>query len=170
MPKAPFSPSEIKVIAIFGIVITLWIMSNWYPQGARCYNDRPDWGHSPVPPGYRRIELGRGLALYRLGNTLMIGGVTSIGLASRDTGLATWVVSSIFDGMGGISAIWLILGIGAFTVLIHLVVPIGPVVNAVMLPPIVALAVALGQPPMLLALPVIFTASSLSCFHWMPWP
>ena len=90
---------------------------------------------------------------------LMIGGVTSIGLASRDTGLATWVVSSIFGDMGSISALWLISGIGAFTVLIHLVVPIGPVVNAVMIPPIVALAIALGQPPMLLALPVIFTAS-----------
>lgn len=31
--------------------------------------------------------------------------------------------------------------------------------NAVMIPPIVALAIALGLPPMLLALPVIFTAS-----------
>jgi sodium-dependent dicarboxylate transporter 2/3/5 len=68
-------------------------------------------------------------------------------------------VSSIFDGAGGVSTLWLILGISTFTVLIHLVVPIGPVVNAVMIPPIVALAIAIGQPPMLLALPVIFTAS-----------
>ena len=89
----------------------------------------------------------------------MIGAVSSIGLASRDTGLATWVVSSIFDGAGGISVLWLIIAISTFTVIIHFVVPIGPVVNAVMIPPIVALAIAIGQPPILLALPVIFTAS-----------
>jgi len=73
---------------------------------------------------------------------LMIGGVTSIGLASHDTGLTTWVVSSIFGGIVGVSTLWLLLGIGIFTVLIHLVVPIGPVVNAIMIPPIVALAIA----------------------------
>ena len=157
--KRPFSPSEIKVIAIFGIVITLWIMSNWYPQALDVTMIALIGGIALFLPGIGALSWGEASRSIGWEILLMIGGVTSIGLASRDTGLATWVVSSIFDGMGGISALCLILGIGAFTVLIHLVVPIGPVVNAVMIPPIVALAVALGQPPMLLALPVIFTAS-----------
>lgn len=51
------------------------------------------------------------------------------------------------------------LGVSTFTVLIHLVVPIGPIVDAVMIPPIVALAIAIDQPSMLITLPRIFTAS-----------
>ena len=110
-------------------------------------------------PGIRVIRWSEASQAIGWDILLMIGGVTSIGLASRDTGLATWVVSTIFDGADGLSVLWLVVGISAFTVLIHFVVPIGPVVNAVMIPPIVALALAIGQPPMLLALPVIFTAS-----------
>ena len=70
-----------------------------------------------------------------------------------------------FETISGLSApnslkgCLIALGVSTFTVLIHLVVPIGPIVDAVMIPPIVALAIALGLPPMLLALPVIFTAS-----------
>ncbi len=157
--KRPFGPSEVKVMAIFGIVIALWILSNWYPQALDVTMIALIGGIALFLPGIGVLSWGEASRSIGWEILLMIGGVTSIGLASRDTGLATWVVSSIFDDMGGISALWLILGIGAFTVLIHLVVPIGPVVNAVMIPPIVALAIALGQPPMLLALPVIFTAS-----------
>ena len=156
--KKPFSSDEIKVMAIFGIVIVLWILSNWFPS-LDVTMIALIGSVALFLPGIGVIswtDASRSIGWEIL---LMIGGVTSIGLASRDTGLATWVVSSIFDGAGGISTLWLILGISTFTVLIHLVVPIGPVVNAVMIPPIVALAIAIGQPPMLLALPVIFTAS-----------
>ena len=157
--KRPFSPSEVKVMTIFGIVIALWILSNWYPQALDVTMIALIGGIALFLPGIGVLSWGEASRSIGWEILLMIGGVTSIGLASRDTGLATWVVSSIFGDMGSISALWLISGIGAFTVLIHLVVPIGPVVNAVMIPPIVALAIALGQPPMLLALPVIFTAS-----------
>jgi sodium-dependent dicarboxylate transporter 2/3/5 len=40
-----------------------------------------------------------------------------------------------------------------------LILPIGPVVNAVLIPPIALLATASGQNPALYALPVAFTAS-----------
>ena len=157
--KKSFSSDEIKVMAVFGIVIVLWILSNWFPQSLDVTMIALIGSVVLFLPGIRVLgwsDASRSIGWEIL---LMIGGVTSIGLASRDTGLATWVVSSIFDGAGGLSNLWLILGISTFTVLIHLVVPIGPVVNAVMIPPIFALSVAIGQPPMLLALPAIFTAS-----------
>jgi|TARA_B110000495_G_scaffold199984_1_gene214374 sodium-dependent dicarboxylate transporter 2/3/5 len=157
--RSPFSSDEFKVIVVFGTVIGLWILSNWYPQTLDVTMIALIGGVVLFFPwiGVLRWEdASRSIGWDVL---LMIGGVTSIGLASRDTGLATWVVSSTFDSAGNVSALWLIVGISVFTVLIHLVVPIGPVVNAVMIPPIVALALAIGQPPMLLALPVIFTAS-----------
>lgn len=157
--KEPFSAGQKKVMAIFGIVIILWILSNWYPKALDVTMIALIGSVVFFLPGvgvstWKEASKGIGWDIL-----LMIGAVTSIGLASRDTGLATWVVSSIFDGAEGISVLWLIIAITTFTVLIHFVVPIGPVVNAVMIPPIVALAIAIDQPPMLLALPVIFTAS-----------
>ncbi|QXD23311.1 anion permease [Opitutia bacterium ISCC 51] len=157
--KEPLSTAQIKVMAIFGIVIFLWILSNWYPKALDVTMIALIGSVVFFLPGigvstWDKASKGIGWDIL-----LMIGAVTSIGLASRDTGLATWVVSAIFDGAGGISVLWLIVAISTFTVLIHFVVPIGPVVNAVMIPPIVALSIAIGQPPMLLALPVIFTAS-----------
>ena len=55
--------------------------------------------------------------------------------------------------IGGVAAI------SAFTVVIHLMLPIAPVINAVMIPPIMALGAAAGVNPALYAPPVIFTAS-----------
>jgi sodium-dependent dicarboxylate transporter 2/3/5 len=49
--------------------------------------------------------------------------------------------------------------ISAFTVVIHLMLPVSPVINAVMIPPIMLLAGEAGLNPTLYALPVIFTAS-----------
>ena len=157
--QRPFSLDEKKVMGVFGIVIVLWILSNWYPRELDVTMVALIGGIALFLPGIGVLTWGDASRSIGWEVLLMIGGVTSIGLASRDTGLTTWVVSSIFDGIAGVSTLWLLLGIGIFTVLIHLVVPIGPVVNAVMIPPIVALAIALGLPPMLLALPVIFTAS-----------
>lgn len=57
-----------------------------------------------------------------------------------------------FETISGLSApnslkgCLIALGVSTFTVLIHLVVPIGPIVDAVMIPPIVALAIAIDQP------------------------
>ncbi len=157
--KKPLSTSEIKVLVILGVVFALWILSNWFPRRLDVTMVALLGSAAFFLPGVRLMSWGEASKAISWDILLMIGGVTSIGFASRDTGLATWVVMSLFDGVGGIDTVWLILGVSAFTVLIHLVVPIGPIVNAVMIPPIVALAVTLGKPPMLIALPVIFTAS-----------
>lgn len=155
----PFSSTELKVMFILGLVLILWILSNWYPQRLDVTMVALLGSAAFFLPGIRLMPWSEASRAISWDILLMIGGVTSIGLASRDTGLATWVVMSLFDGVGEVDTLWLILGVSSFTVLIHLVVPIGPIVNAVMIPPIVALAIALGQPPMLIALPVIFTAS-----------
>lgn len=159
VPNKEFSSAEKKVIAVLGIVLVLWVLSNWFPQRLDVTMVALLGSVAFFLPGIRIMNWSDASRAISWDILLMIGGVTSIGLASRDTGLATWVVTSLFEGVGEIDTLWLILGVSAFTVLIHLVVPIGPIVNAVMIPPIVALAIAIGQPPMLIALPVIFTAS-----------
>tara|TARA_B100001123_G_scaffold386087_1_gene460150 strand:- start:2293 stop:3708 length:1416 start_codon:yes stop_codon:yes gene_type:complete len=157
--KEPLNIGQKKVMAIFGIVIVLWILSNWFKDALDVTMIALSGSIVLFLPGIgvsKWKEASKGIGWDIL---LMVGAVTSIGLASRDTGLACWAVSSIFDGAGGISILWLLVAISTFTVLIHFVLPIGPVVNAVMIPPIMALAIAIGQPPILLVLPVIFTAS-----------
>ena len=52
----------------------------------------------------------------------------------------------------------IIAAVSAFTVIIHLVIPIAPVINTVLIPPIVLLALNSGHNPALYAIPVAFTA------------
>jgi sodium-dependent dicarboxylate transporter 2/3/5 len=89
----------------------------------------------------------------------MVGGVTSLGAASVKTGLAKWLVDASLGGLAAWEAVWVVAAISAFTVLVYLILPIGPVIVAVVIPPIVALATASGRNPALYALPVVFTAS-----------
>jgi sodium-dependent dicarboxylate transporter 2/3/5 len=90
---------------------------------------------------------------------LMIGGVTSLGAASAKTGLAQWLAGSVLGGLADWHTVLVLLAISAFTVVIHLMLPIAPVINAVMIPPIMVLGAAAGVNPVLYALPVVFTAS-----------
>jgi sodium-dependent dicarboxylate transporter 2/3/5 len=90
---------------------------------------------------------------------LMIGGVTSLGAASAKTGLAKWLVEASLGSLHGWNVVLVLLVIGAFTVVVHLLLPIAPVINVVLIPPIALLAAATGHNPALYALPVAFTAS-----------
>ena len=90
---------------------------------------------------------------------LMIGAVTSLGAASVSTGLAKWLVDSSLGGLAQWSPMGIIAAVSAFTVIIHLVIPIAPVINTVLIPPIVLLALDSGHNPALYAIPVAFTAS-----------
>ena len=61
--------------------------------------------------------------------------------------------------VGDWNVTWTILLITAFTVVIHLLLPIAPVIKAVLIPPIAILAADAGRYPALYGLPVAFTAS-----------
>ena len=90
---------------------------------------------------------------------MMAGAVATLGAASSSSGLAQWLVDVSLGGVSEFPVV-LILGlISVFTVLIHLMLPVSPVINAIMIPPIMLLAVEAGVNPALYALPVIFTAS-----------
>lgn len=86
-------------------------------------------------------------------------GISSLGAASSTTGLAKGLADTVLGGIEGWNVILVLLIISAFTAVIHFVMPIAPVINAVMIPPIMALGANAGVNPMLYALPVIFTAS-----------
>jgi sodium-dependent dicarboxylate transporter 2/3/5 len=154
----PSSGSEKKVLGLLSTMIVLWIASTWIPSldvvlvavaGAVAL----------FLPGLRLFTWKE--AERRIGweSVLMIGGVTSLGAASVETGLAKWLVDSSLGGVQHWPAVAMIAAISAFTVIIHLPLPIAPVVNAVVIPPIVLLALDTGHNPALYGLPVAFTAS-----------
>jgi sodium-dependent dicarboxylate transporter 2/3/5 len=154
----PLRAAERKVIGLLSIMIVLWILSTWYAAldvvlialGGAVAMFLPGIGLLT----WKQVERNTGWD-----TLLMIGGVTSLGAAAVETGLARWMVDLTMGGMTDWSTLWIVAAISAFTVVVHLVLPIGPVVNAVLIPPIALLALSTGQSPVLYALPVAFTAS-----------
>ena len=152
------SPNEWKVLGIMSTMMTLWIASTWFPVF--------DTFLVAVVGAVVMFLPGLGLFTWREvqhatgWDTLMvIGGVTSLGQASSQTGLATWLAETAFGGLQDWGTVAVIATVSAFTVAIHLMLPIAPVINAVMIPPIMVVGAAAGVNPALYALPVIFTAS-----------
>jgi sodium-dependent dicarboxylate transporter 2/3/5 len=154
----PLSTAEKKMLALFALLIAAWVASTWVPAldvtlvalaGALAL----------FLPGVRLLAWEQAQRSGGWDALLMIGGVTSLGAASVKTGLAKWLVDAALGGMTGWGAFWAVLAISAFTVLVHLPIPIAPVINSVLIPPIVLLALGAGRSPALYALPVAFTAS-----------
>jgi sodium-dependent dicarboxylate transporter 2/3/5 len=154
----PLQPPEWKLIAILGTMLVLWIASSWVKAldvalVALCGSIvffLPRLGFL----AWKQVERATGWD-----TLLMIAGVSSIGAASVETGLAKWIVEASMSGLHGWPPVAVVAAISVFTVVIHLVLPIGPVINATLIPPIALLATAAGQNPVLYALPVAFTAS-----------
>jgi sodium-dependent dicarboxylate transporter 2/3/5 len=152
------SADEWKVIAIMSAMILCWILSTWvrafdttlvgicgaclmFVPGIRLFT----WKEVQDSTGWEAL--------------MMIGAVTSLGGLSSSSGLAKWLVGNFFGGLQDWSVLGILTLISAFTVIVHLMLPVNPVIVGVMIPPIMLLAAAVGKNPALYGLPVIFTAS-----------
>jgi len=159
----PISRNEWKVIGIMGTMLALWILSTWIPA-IDTYLVGICGAVVMFLPGIGLFTWKEAQNATGWDTLLMIGGVTSLGQASARTGLATWLAGSTLGGLQDWNVMWVVAAISAFTVIMHLIMPINPVINAVMIPPIMALGTAAGVNPALYALPVIFTASAAFLF------
>lgn len=150
--------AEVKTIGMLVVMMGLWIAGSWV-KALDVTLVAVAGAVVMFVPGVRLLtwkQAERGIGWDAV---LMIGGVTSLGAACEKTGLAKWVVDATLGGMQGWDVMWLVAAVSALAVVIHLPVPIAPVVNVVLIPPIAVLAISLGLNPALLALPVAFTAS-----------
>lgn len=149
---------EKKTVCIVLIAFVLWIMSSWIKQlditivtilaaiamflpGVNLLR----WNEVEKNTGWSTI--------------IMIGTITSLGLASVDTGLSKWVVDNTLSSMAGWNTVWIIFTLAVFTVLVHLPIPINPAICVAIIPPIITLAENTGTNAAIYALPVVFTAS-----------
>ncbi len=154
----PIGPGERKVIVILAVMVVLWVAGSWVKAldltivalcGAIvCFL-----------PGISLMDWTRAERFIGWNTLFMIGGVTSLGAASMDSGLADWLVSITMGGVESWPLVAVIVLISTVTVLIHLPLPIAPVVNVVLIPPVAALSLKLGVNPAVCVLPVAFTAS-----------
>ena len=154
----PITLAEKKTITLLGTMMVLWIAGSWIEFFdvlivALC------GAIVMFLPGVQLLTWKQADRSIGWDTLLMIGGVTSLGSASLQAGLANWLVDVTLRGVADWSVVLALLAISAFTVVVHLALPIGPVVNAVVIPPIALLAVSAGVNPALYALPVAFTAS-----------
>ena len=154
----PMTRAQLKVIVILVVMVALWILSTWY-SAFDVYMVGIAGAVVMFLPGIRILTWKEAEAGTGWDAVLLIGGVTSLGAASVATGLAQWLVDYSLGGIAEWSPIWVIAVISGFTVLIHLVLPINPVIVTVLIPPLTILANSTGVNPALYALPVAFTAS-----------
>jgi sodium-dependent dicarboxylate transporter 2/3/5 len=154
----PISGAEWKVIVIQTIMLVFWILSSWYPQ-FNIVSVGVLGASAMFLPGVRLFTWQEAQQATGWEILLMAGAVAALGVASSTSGLAAWLVDVSLGQLAGMPVIVILALISAFTVVIHLMLPVSPVINAVMIPPIMLLAGEAGLNPTLYALPVIFTAS-----------
>jgi len=155
----PWSAPEKKVAVLLLVMMALWLASTWWPRQLDATMIAVLGSVAMFVPGMRLLSWDRAIRSVSWEALFMIGGITSLGVACRDTGLAQWFVTNTLGGLKGWSPVAIVATVSTVTVLIHLVVPILPAVVAVLVPPIVVLAQQTGHSPALYALPVVFTAS-----------
>jgi solute carrier family 13 (sodium-dependent dicarboxylate transporter), member 2/3/5 len=162
----PMTAAEWKLLILMGTMLTLWILSSWpevFPEPLRPLSNiflvAVLGGCAMFFPGMNFFTWKEAQQATGWDVLLLLFAVTSMGAVSSSSGLAQWLVDVTLGDVAGWPIIGMLATISVFTVVIHLMLPIAPVINAVMIPPIMILGQAAGIDPVLLALPVIFTAS-----------
>jgi sodium-dependent dicarboxylate transporter 2/3/5 len=158
LEAGPMTTAQTKVVLILGVMVVLWILSTWYSI-FDVYVVGIGGAVAMFLPGINVLNWKQAQAGTGWDALLLLGGVTSLGRASVNTGLSQWVVDASLGGIADWSTISVIALISAFTVVIHLALPINPVIVTVLIPPLAILANETGVNPALYALPVTFTAS-----------
>jgi sodium-dependent dicarboxylate transporter 2/3/5 len=163
----PASTAEKRVAIVFALTATLWILrpllSSWLP--ALQLSDTTIAMAAAlalffIPNG---MEKGRFLMTWEYaermpwGVLLLFGGGLSLAAAVAGSGLAEWIGAEL-SGLRDWPVLLLVVAVTALIIfLTELTSNIAT--SATFLPVVAALAVSLGQPPLLLAIPAVLAAS-----------
>lgn len=154
----PMSREEIKFIAFMLINVVLWSTDRIHGiplpvlaviGGALLFFpgiDLIDWEYAAPRMGW---EI-----------TMLTGGACSLSMALWQTGAAAWIGKVCLVGLVGMPVWLLMVGIGAFAVWIHALVPNSTAIIAVFMPTVIAMANETGINPALVALPLGFMSSA----------
>lgn len=91
---------------------------------------------------------------------VVIGAANALGMLLWEQGAASWIASTCLSGVTG-APLWLLIAvIAAFTVAVHLLIPVNTAIVAVLLPALVALSETMGVNAAILAIPMGFSVSA----------
>lgn len=91
---------------------------------------------------------------------LLVCASTGLGMGVWQTGGAEWLGKQVLSATTGMSPLWVIAVVSAFTVVVHLIIPMNPAIIAIMVPSLVVVAQGMGISPAALVLPLAFTTSA----------
>lgn len=153
-----WSSSEIKTAIIIGVALVFWVSSSWI-KGLDISMVAILAAGAMMLPGMNLFKWSEAENYIGWSTFLVIGAVTSLGMATVSTGLSGWVVENVLSGLGSMSLVAITIIIGLFTVLIHIPIPINPAIITAIMPPMILLAQETGVNPAIYALPIAFTTS-----------
>ncbi len=152
------SANEIKFLLIFAFNIVFWMTDKIH--------------HIPLPvacvlgtslllmPGMKLIDWSRDGRKIGWEIIVVTGAANALGVLLWEQGSASWIAAVCLNGIAGLPLWLLIAVISAFTVAVHLLIPVNFAIIAVMLPALVAFAHGVGINPALLAIPMGFSVSA----------
>lgn len=111
-------------------------------------------------PGMDLVDWGKDSRKIGWEVLMVVGSANSLGVLLWDQGAASWIASNCLGDITGMP-LWLMIAvISAFTVAVHLIIPVNTAIVAVMIPALVALAGAMGTNAAILAIPMGFSVSA----------
>lgn len=147
--------SEIKFIVIFGLLVISWFTTKLpLPVSglvAACILFVPPFDVMKADSFNKAINW----------NVIMlVCASTGLGMGVWQTGGAEWLGGQVLSAVEGNSPLFVIAVVSAFTVVIHLLIPMNPAIIAIMVPSLVVVAKGMGISPAALVLPLAFTTSA----------
>lgn len=91
---------------------------------------------------------------------LMASAATVLGTMLWEHGVAKWLAEVCLSPISGMSTIWAIAFLSAFTILIHFVIPTSAALVAILLPALITLAETLGVNAAMFAMPLALSLSA----------
>ena len=161
----PMSRPEKAVALVFGIVAVLWLL------GPLVRSALPNLSDTAIamagalalfllPTDWRRMEFvldWRSAEALPWGVLILFGGGLSLAAAIQATGLAEYI-GSLLVGLGGLPTLAIVFVI-ALVILLLTEMTSNVATSAAFLPVVASLAIALGEDPLLLAVPAVLAAS-----------
>ena len=148
---------EIKATVLIFAMVSLWVLSSWV-SGLNITIIAIIGSCIMFLPGINLLNWRETRNGIGWDSVLIVGSVTTLGIASTQNGLSDWVVSNMLGGIGGLPLFWALLVICLFTIVLHLPIPVIPTIISAIVPAMVVLAVNAGVNPAIYALAVAFAS------------
>lgn len=153
----PFSAREKKLIVILILMFVFWIAGTWVPA----FNITIVALAGLIVmflPGIDILDWDNFMKEVSWDAVIMIGGVSSIGVAVTATGVSGWFMTGTLSNITDMDLMPLVFIIGMFLNLIHLILPIAPAIVAVGVQPLVDLADTMSISPSIFIITLSFMA------------